>query len=191
MGAAPPTTSSTAPLSRSAPRARSRAPARARARSRSAVPVTGLQPVTVYYYRLVAVNSAGAAMGPERTFLTAKVPLSLQISVSPSPVQYGGTVTVQGSLSGTESANREVVLLADPFPFSGGLSGHREPGADERERQLPVPAAGLDRNDQVRGDDDAPTRPSSARSQSRTSPWWSRATSPAPGASITRASTGP
>jgi hypothetical protein len=36
-------------------------------------------------------------------------------------VLYGGAVTVQGTLSGTENANREIVLQADQFPFTAGF----------------------------------------------------------------------
>jgi hypothetical protein len=85
------------------------------------VPIGGLDPLTIYHYRLVAVNSAGATLGADRSFMTTKVPLSLQILAAPSPVAYGGTVTVQGTLSGTDNANREVVLQADAFPFTAGF----------------------------------------------------------------------
>ena len=91
------------------------------------LPVTGLQPLTVYYYRLVAVDSAGAATGSYRTLLTTKVPLSVQIAPSPNPAQYGATVVVAGTLSGTENANREVELLADPFPFTAGFQDIENP----------------------------------------------------------------
>ena len=37
------------------------------------VPVTGLQPVTTYHYRLIASNSAGTTQGSDRTFATASV----------------------------------------------------------------------------------------------------------------------
>jgi hypothetical protein len=83
--------------------------------------ISGLQPLTLYHYRVVAVNATGATIGSDRTFLTGKVPLSLQILASPSPVLYGGTATVQGTLSGTENANRGVVLQANQFPFSAGF----------------------------------------------------------------------
>jgi hypothetical protein len=85
------------------------------------LPVAGLQPITVYHYRLVAVNGAGASIGGDRTFLTLKVPLSLQILASPNPVLFGGTVVVQGSLSGTGNAGRLVALQADVFPFNAGF----------------------------------------------------------------------
>src|SRR5262249_6398956 len=40
-----------------------------------AVAVAGLQPLTVYHFRLVAVNAAGVGLGADRTLLTTKVPL--------------------------------------------------------------------------------------------------------------------
>jgi hypothetical protein len=84
-------------------------------------PVAGLQPLTLYFFRLVAVNSTGASFGSYRTFLTPKVPLSVQIASTPNPAEYGDTVVVQGTVSGTENANREVELLADAFPFTAGF----------------------------------------------------------------------
>jgi hypothetical protein len=84
-------------------------------------PIAGLQPLTRYYYRLVAVNSTGATTGSRRIFQTTKVPLSLQILVAPNPVPYGGNVLVQGTLSGTENAGRQVVLQSNPFPYTQGF----------------------------------------------------------------------
>jgi hypothetical protein len=86
------------------------------------VPVGGLAPLTVYHYRLIAVNAAGAAAGADRSFKTAKVPLSLAILVSPNPVVYGSTTTVQGTLSGTGNAGRAVVLQQTPFPYTAGFA---------------------------------------------------------------------
>ena len=83
--------------------------------------IAGLQPITVYHYRLVAVNAAGVSTGGDRTLKTTKVPLSLQILASPNPVRFGGAVTVQGTLSGTGNANRAVVLQANVFPFTAGF----------------------------------------------------------------------
>jgi hypothetical protein len=87
-----------------------------------AVPVTGLLPVTTYHYRLVAVNTAGAATGADRTFVTAKVPLSLAILAGPNPTLFGGAVTIQGTLSGTGNGNVPVVLQANPFPYTQGFA---------------------------------------------------------------------
>src|SRR5664280_865121 len=90
--------------------------------------ITGLQPLTVYHYRLVAVNSAGATIGDDEKLLTTKVPLSLAILASPNPVPFGGLVTVQGTLSGTGNANRAVVLQANPFPYTSGFQSVGNPG---------------------------------------------------------------
>lgn len=80
--------------------------------------VTGLQPLTTYHYRIVAVNAAGTAFGSDRTFQTTKVPLSLAIDISPKPVVFGMPVVIQGTLAGTGNAGRQVVLLGRAFPFS-------------------------------------------------------------------------
>jgi hypothetical protein len=90
--------------------------------------ISGLQPLTVYHYRLVAVNAAGASIGDDEKLLTTKVPLSLAILSSPNPVPFGGTVTIQGTLSGTDNANRPVVLQASPFPYTSGFQQVGNPG---------------------------------------------------------------
>ncbi len=90
-------------------------------RLRVSLGVAGLQPLTVYHYRLVGVNSAGASIGTDETLLTTKVPLSLAILATPNPVLFGGTITVQGTLSGTDNANRVVVLQANAQPGNLGF----------------------------------------------------------------------
>ncbi len=92
------------------------------------LPISGLQPITIYHYRLVAVNANGATVGDDEKLLTTKVPLSLAILSSPNPVTFGGTVTVQGTLSGTDNANRVVVLQANPFPYTSGFQSVGNPG---------------------------------------------------------------
>jgi hypothetical protein len=106
--------------------------------------ITGLQPLTVYHYRLVAVNSAGATIGDDEKLLTTKVPLSLQILASPNPVPFGGLVTVQGTLSGTGNANRTVVLQANAFPFTAGFQsvGNPEVTLPTGEFKFTVPGLG-------------------------------------------------
>jgi hypothetical protein len=89
--------------------------------------VAGLQPLTVYHFRLVAVNSAGASIGSDETLLTTKVPLSLAILATPNPVLFGGTITVQGTLSGTLNANRVVVLQANAQPGNLGFGNLGNP----------------------------------------------------------------
>lgn len=91
------------------------------------VPVGGLEPLTVYHYRLVGVSSAGTTIGSDRTLQTTKVPLSLQILATPSPVLWGAPVRVQGTLSGTGNGSREVVLQADTFPYTAGFANLGNP----------------------------------------------------------------
>jgi hypothetical protein len=89
--------------------------------------IAGLQPITVYHYRLVAVNASGVSTGSDNAFKTTSVPLSLAILSSPNPVPFGGAVTVQGTLSGTLNANRAVVLQANTFPFTSGFQSIGNP----------------------------------------------------------------
>jgi hypothetical protein len=89
--------------------------------------VAGLQPLTVYHYRLVGVNSAGASIGSDQTLLTTRVPLSLAILATPNPLLFGGTVTVQGTLSGTFNASRVVVLQANAQPGNLGFGNLGNP----------------------------------------------------------------
>jgi hypothetical protein len=84
--------------------------------------ISGLQALTVYHYRLVAVNAGGAATGVGRAFTTTKIPLSLQIVAAPNPVLYGAPVVIQGTLSGTGNGGRTVVLQANPFPYTQGFA---------------------------------------------------------------------
>jgi hypothetical protein len=105
--------------------------------------VGGLQPLTVYHYRLVAVNASGATIGSDRTVLTTKVPLSLAILASPDPVLFGGTVTVQGTLSGTGNANRAVVLQASQFPFTAGFQNAANPQLTSATGSFSFPILGL------------------------------------------------
>ena len=107
------------------------------------LPLAGLQPLTVYHYRLVAVNAAGATIGADRTLLTAKVPLSLQILVSPNPVLFGGDAVIQGTLSGTGNGNRAVVLQANSFPFTAGFANIANPELTTAAGGFSFPVLGL------------------------------------------------
>jgi hypothetical protein len=86
-----------------------------------AVGIAGLAPLTIYHYRLVGVNADGTTLGADRTFQTTKVPLSLAILASPNPVVFGGPVVIQGTLSGTNNASRQVILQGNAFPFTLGF----------------------------------------------------------------------
>jgi hypothetical protein len=84
-------------------------------------PIAGLQPLTVYHYRLVAISAGGATVGADRSFTTPKIPLSVAIVGVPNPVPFGNPFVVEGTLSGTGSANHLVRLESNPFPYLGGF----------------------------------------------------------------------
>jgi hypothetical protein len=108
------------------------------------VPISGLQPVTQYHFRIVAVNSVGQIdNGADRTFVTKPIPLSLAILAAPSPVPYGGTVVVQGTLSGTGNADRVVMLQADPFGSPLGFQPFGNPELTNSVGGFSFPVLGL------------------------------------------------
>jgi hypothetical protein len=91
-----------------------------------AVPITisvsGLTAFTAYDYRVFAVSANGTSKGVNRTFKTAKIPLTLAISAAPSPVNYNGIATIEGTLAGTDNANRAVALQQTQFPYTAAFA---------------------------------------------------------------------
>jgi hypothetical protein len=86
-----------------------------------AVDIGGLSPATTYHYRLVARNSRGVVRGADRTFRTQRQPLGLSLGATQNPVRPGGRTVIQGQLSGTNNAERQVVLQSNPFPYTQGF----------------------------------------------------------------------
>ena len=83
------------------------------------IDVTGLAPATKYFYRLVAHNNSGTALGKRRAFTTKKQPLGLSLVATPNPVPAKNTATlVKGNLSGTGNAGRRVVLQSSTWPYT-------------------------------------------------------------------------
>jgi hypothetical protein len=80
-----------------------------------------LAPATTYHYRLVATNAKGATAGGDRTFKTQRQPLGVTLAGNPNPVRTGAGTTLYGTLSGTGNANRQVVLQANPWPYTQGF----------------------------------------------------------------------
>jgi len=80
--------------------------------------VGGLQPNTVYHYRLVASNPSGVSSGDDRTFRTDRQPLGLAIAATPNPVVFGSPTTITGTLTGTGNAGRQVQLQHRAFPYT-------------------------------------------------------------------------
>jgi hypothetical protein len=108
-----------------------------------ALALAGLQPLTLYHYRLVAVSGAGVAIGADAKFLTTKVPLTLAILVSPNPVLFADPAIVQGTLSGTGNENREVVLQAVTLPANAGFVNVGNPELTSLSGGFSFPVLGL------------------------------------------------
>jgi hypothetical protein len=84
--------------------------------------VAALTPHTKYHFRLVAQNAHGTTLGADHTFTTARQPLGFTIAATPNPLLFGAATTVAGTLTGTGSTNREVVLQQKPFPYTGAFT---------------------------------------------------------------------
>ncbi len=89
--------------------------------------VSGLQPDTVYHYRVVASNASGVRSGEDRTFRTRRQPLGLQIAANPNPVTFNFASTIGGQLTGTDNAGRQVQLQARPFPYTAPFANFGSP----------------------------------------------------------------
>jgi hypothetical protein len=84
--------------------------------------IGGLAPQTRYFYRIVAHNNSGTALGDRRSFTTRRQPLGVSLVASPNPVPARDSATVlSGTLTGTNNAGRKVVLQANPWPYAGGF----------------------------------------------------------------------
>jgi hypothetical protein len=112
--------------------------------------IAGLQPLTVYHYRIVAVSGGGATLGADRSFTTPKIPLSVAIVGIPNPVPFGFPFVVEGTLSGTGSANHQVRLEANQFPYLGGFQPVGNPQLTNAAGGFSFPVLGLLQNAQLR-----------------------------------------
>jgi hypothetical protein len=112
--------------------------------------ITGLQAATKYHYRLVAVGPGGTVAGGDRTFTTAKIPLSLALVNTPNPVVFGSPFFVEGTLSGTGGANHAIVLQANPFPYTGGFKTVGNAELTNSTGGFSFPYLGLTENAQLR-----------------------------------------
>lgn len=112
--------------------------------------VLGLAPATTYHYRLVARNPDGTTTGGDRKFKTANQPLGFTLSASPSPVLFGGTVTLQGVLAGTGNSGRQVALQQRPFPYTAAFTTIGNPQVTGSSGAFSFPLLGITTNTQYR-----------------------------------------
>jgi hypothetical protein len=108
--------------------------------------ITGLQAFTTYHFRLVVT---GAPVGATLTFKTPKIPLSVAIVAVPNPVTYGAPFTVEGTLSGTGSGNRAVMLEYNPFPFTAAFAEFGNPLLTNLAGGFVFPVLGVTENTQL------------------------------------------
>jgi hypothetical protein len=83
--------------------------------------VGGLAPATTYHYRLVGLRGSKPFLGKDRTFKTKRQPLGVSLAATPNPIRIGRATTLAGVLSGTGSANRQVALQSNPWPYQQGF----------------------------------------------------------------------
>jgi len=112
--------------------------------------VSGLTPLTLYHYRIVAVSAGGASLGADQSFTTPKIPLSVAIVGVPNPVPFGGPFVVEGTLSGTGSGNHAIRLEANAFPYLTGFQPVGNPELTSATGGFSFPFVGLLANTQLR-----------------------------------------
>ncbi|HEY5194054.1 MAG TPA: hypothetical protein VIJ39_09325 [Solirubrobacteraceae bacterium] len=112
--------------------------------------IGGLQADTIYHYRILATSAAGATAGADHSFITPKIPLSLQIVGAPNPVPFGDPFALQGTLFGTAADGRAVALQANPFPYVAGFKTLGNPELTSSTGSFSFPIVSLSTNTQMR-----------------------------------------
>ena len=92
-------------------------------------------------------------MGADRTFTTKRQPLGVTLAGTPNPVGFGKPATLGGQLTGTGNGGRQVVLQANPFPYTQGFQNASNVQVTDAGGQLLVPdRAGDDQHAVPRAD---------------------------------------
>jgi hypothetical protein len=112
--------------------------------------VAGLAPATTYHYRIVARNSKGLTRGKDRTFKTKRQPLGLVLNAAANPVKWNSSTTLSGQLTGTGNAGQQVVLQANPFPYSAGFVNTGNALVTGADGSFAFPLIGLQNSTQYR-----------------------------------------
>ena len=105
---------------------------------------------TTYHYRIVARNSLGVTRGADRTFKTARQPLGVSLAATPNPLFPGSPTTLGGVLSGTNNANRQVVLQSNPYPYTQGFVNAADPHVTDANGAFSFPILSVPVNTQYR-----------------------------------------
>lgn len=83
--------------------------------------ISALRANTTYNFRVRATNASGTTVGSNRSFRTAKLPLGLSASASPQTVRYTRTLTVTGTVTGSDNRGVPIRLERRNFPFVAGF----------------------------------------------------------------------
>jgi hypothetical protein len=119
-------------------------------RVRATGAISLLAPATRYHYRIIATNAKGATVGKDRTFKTRRQPLGVSLAGTPNPVRTGSSTTLAGTLSGTGNANRQVVLQANPWPYTQGFLNAANPQVTDAAGNFAFPILSVGVNTQYR-----------------------------------------
>jgi hypothetical protein len=110
----------------------------------------GLAPDTKYHYRLVARNAKGLTKGADRTFRTKPQPLGVSLSANPNPVLFENPTVLGGQLTGTDNGGRQVVLQANPYPYTQGFQPVGNPQVTDANGNFSFPLLSVPLNTQYR-----------------------------------------
>jgi hypothetical protein len=121
----------------------------AKAVKRSAA-ISGLAPATTYHYRIVALRGTSVFAGKDRTFKTQRQPLGVSLAATPNPIHTGRATTLAGVLSGTGNAGRQVVLQANPWPYTSGFVNQANPQITGADGSFSFPILSVSANTQYR-----------------------------------------
>ena len=84
--------------------------------------IGSLRANTRYHYRLVATNAAGTTRGRDRSFVTARRPTAVTISLDPARVTWSRPLDVTGRVSGAGAGGAPLALEAQAWPFTGPMT---------------------------------------------------------------------
>lgn len=112
--------------------------------------VIGLLPATTYHFRVFARNADGTTGGGDKSFKTAKQPLGFTLAATPNPTLFAGTSTLQGVLSGTGNAGRQVILQQKAFPYTAKFTNVGNPQVTGTTGSFAFPLLALTTNAQYR-----------------------------------------
>lgn len=110
----------------------------------------GLSAGSTYHFRLVTVNPSGTVDGLDGVFTMKRIPLTFTLAATPGREVFASSFSIDGTLSGTGSAGRMVVLQADQFPYLSGFRDIAGPTAADAGGGFSFAVPGLSQTSQLR-----------------------------------------